>query len=34
VGHAAERAGVPIALLATESLPHIGRIAEKHRACG
>src|SRR5437667_4318610 len=27
---AAERAGVPIAMLATDSLPHIGRIAEHH----
>src|SRR5690242_8381146 len=27
---AAERAGVPIALLATDSLPQIGRIAERH----
>jgi predicted TIM-barrel fold metal-dependent hydrolase len=27
---AAERAGVPIAMLATDSLPHIGRIAERH----
>jgi len=27
---AAERAGVPIAVLATDSLPHIGRIAERH----
>jgi predicted TIM-barrel fold metal-dependent hydrolase len=27
---AAEQAGVPIAMLATDSLPHIGRIAERH----
>src|SRR5262252_10235549 len=27
---AAERAGVPIAMLATDSLPAIGRIAERH----
>ena len=27
---AAERAGVPIAMLATDSLAHIGRIAERH----
>jgi predicted TIM-barrel fold metal-dependent hydrolase len=27
---AAERAGVPIAMLATDSLPHIGRMAERH----
>jgi predicted TIM-barrel fold metal-dependent hydrolase len=27
---AAEGAGVPIAVLATDSLPHIGRIAERH----
>src|SRR5437867_11210850 len=27
---AAERAGVPIAMLATDSLPHIGRIAAHH----
>jgi predicted TIM-barrel fold metal-dependent hydrolase len=27
---AAERAGVPIAMLATDSLPHIGRIADRH----
>ena len=27
---AAERAGVPIAMLATDSLPHIGRVAERH----
>ena len=27
---AAQRAGVPIAMLATDSLPHIGRIAERH----
>jgi len=27
---AAERSGVPIAMLATDSLPHIGRIAERH----
>src|SRR5262245_20018499 len=27
---AAERAGVPIAMLATDSLTHIGRIAERH----
>src|SRR5262249_46885635 len=29
---AAERAGVPIAMLATDSLRHIGRIAERHPA--
>src|SRR5947207_9795611 len=27
---AAEKAGVPIAMLATDSLPEIGRIAERH----
>jgi predicted TIM-barrel fold metal-dependent hydrolase len=27
---AAERAGVPIAMLATDSLAHVGRIAERH----
>src|SRR5947199_9637464 len=27
---AAERSGVPIAMLATDSLPHIARIAERH----
>ncbi len=27
---AAERAGVPIAMLATDSLPHIARITERH----
>ena len=29
-GPAAEQAGVPIAMLATDSLPEIGRIAERH----